>query len=125
VILDKNALSDVADAEPGAVEAFSRAEIVAIPVIVLGEYRFGIARSRRRAEYERWLLESLLYCRVLTIDEETIFAYAAIRSELRDEGKPIPSNDVWIAALCRQHSLPLLSRDNHSDRVRGLQRVGW
>jgi predicted nucleic acid-binding protein len=98
---------------------------IAIPVIVLGEYRFGIARSRRRVEYERWLAESLRLCQILSIDEQTTFAYAAIRSELREAGTPIPSNDAWIAALCRQHALPLLSRDRHFDRVKGIHRVGW
>jgi tRNA(fMet)-specific endonuclease VapC len=125
MILDTNALSGVADAEPGAVREFRRAELIAIPVIVLGEYRFGISRSRRRAEYEKWLAESLSWCAVLDIDEQTTFAYAAIRSELRETGAPIPSNDAWIAALCRQHSLTLLSRDRHFDRVKGLHRVGW
>ena len=37
----------------------------------------------------------------------------------------IPSNDIWIAALCRQHSLPLLSRDRHFDLVPGIRRIGW
>ena len=51
--------------------------------------------------------------------------YAEIIFGLRQKGKPIPTNDLWIAALCRQHSLPLLSRDRHFDQVAGLNRVGW
>ena len=125
MILDTNALSDIAEAEPNAVAVFSSAEIIAIPVIVLGEYRFGIAGSRRRAEYDKWLAASLPSCRVLEIDEQTTFGYAAIRSELRDAGTPIPSNDTWIAALCRQYGLALLSRDRHFDRVKGIHRVSW
>jgi len=39
--------------------------------------------------------------------------------------KPIPTNDLWIAALCRQHSLSLLSRDRHFDLVAGIKRIGW
>ena len=49
--------------------------------------------------------------------------YAAINLELRQTGKPIPTNDLWIAALCRQHDLPLLSRDRHFDAVSGIQIV--
>jgi predicted nucleic acid-binding protein len=63
--------------------------------------------------------------RVLNITEETSIWYAEIRLELKRTGKPIPTNDLWIAALCRQHNLPLLSRDRHFDLVAGLRRIGW
>ena len=62
---------------------------------------------------------------VLDIDEETTHSYAFIGLELKKKGKPIPTNDLWIAALCRQHSFPLLSRDRHFDFVSGLQRIDW
>ncbi len=62
---------------------------------------------------------------VLNIDEETTHSYSAIGLELKKKGKPIPANDLWIAALCRQHSLPLLSRDLHFDVIPGLRRVAW
>ncbi len=62
---------------------------------------------------------------VLDIDEETTHHYAAIGLELKRIGKPIPANDLWIAALCRQHALPLVSRDRHFDLVRGIRRIDW
>jgi len=125
VILDTNALSAVADAQPDAVAELARAQFIAIPVIVLGEFRFGIAQSRRRLEYERWLTASLQDCRILEVSAETATCYAEIRSELKHAGTPIPSNDAWIAALCRQHKVPLLSRDRHFDEVNGIRRLGW
>ena len=125
MILDTNALSAVAEAHPGAVAELAKAQLIAIPVIVLGEFRFGIAQSRRRLEYERWLTATLQACRVLEVSAETATRYAEIRSELRRAGSPIPSNDTWIAALCRQYSLPVLSRDRHFDYVSGIWRVGW
>jgi predicted nucleic acid-binding protein len=64
-------------------------------------------------------------CTVLDVTEQTTHHYAAISVELRQAGKPIPTNDLWIAALCRQHGLPLLSRDRHFDAVPGIQRVDW
>ena len=125
MILDTNALSAAADLEPAALEVIARAEHLAVPVIVLGEYRLGIAQSRRRTEYENWLREWMGTVTVLDIDEETTYHYAAIGLELKRSGKPIPANDLWIAALCRQHSLPLISRDRHFDVVRGLERIDW
>jgi tRNA(fMet)-specific endonuclease VapC len=125
LILDTNALSAAADLDPGALEVVANADHLAVPVIVLGEYRMGIAQSRRRAEYENWLREWIGAVTVLNIDDETTHHYAAIGLELKRSGKPIPANDLWIAALCRQHSLPLLSRDRHFDVVKGLERIDW
>ena len=125
MILDTNALSAFADDSAGAIAAISAASQVAIPVVVLGEYRYGIAHSARARQYGIWLTAFLETCRVLEITIETASEYALIRSELRRLGHPIPANDVWIAALCRQHYLPLLSRDRHFDAVKGLRRQGW
>ena len=125
MILDTNALSAAAEREPSALEVVARAERLAIPVIVLGEYRLGIAQSRHRVSHENWLREWTAAVSVLDIDDDTTHSYAAIGLELKKKGKPIPANDLWIAALCRQYSLPLLSRDRHFDFVSGLRRIAW
>ncbi len=125
MILDTNALSGVAEGTPSLEPVLRQPAEVAVPVIVLGEYRYGIRQSRHRKRYEQWLVDSLRHFRVLPIDEETAIHYAAIRSELKQAGTPIPANDVWIAALCRQHSLPVASLDRHFDLVRGLRRIAW
>jgi tRNA(fMet)-specific endonuclease VapC len=125
VILDTNGLSAVAEGESALEPILRNAAQVAIPVIVLGEYRYGISQSRNRKHYEGWLAEYLPTFRILDVDERTTLSYSAVRTELKRAGTPIPSNDVWIAALCRQHSLPLLSRDQHFDAVAGIRRVEW
>ena len=125
MILDTNALSAAADGEPAVVALLANADQVAVPVIVLGEYRYGIAQSRNRATYANWLKGLINDCLVLDINESTTVDYAEITLELKRNGKPIPTNDIWIAALCRQHSLPLLSRDRHFDLVTGIKRTGW
>lgn len=125
VILDTNGLSAVADGEPALEPILRRASEIAVPVIVLGEYRYGIQQSRDRKRYEQWLTESLPNFRVLDVDEATAISYATVRHELKKAGTPIPSNDAWIAALCRQHAFSLLSRDRHFDLVRGIERIDW
>lgn len=125
MIIDTNALSAAADNDPAAIAILGRAEIMAVPAIVLGEYRYGIAQSRHRATYERWLTGLLRDCLVLDVNEPTTQFYADIAVELRRAGKPIPTNDLWIAAVCRQHAMPLLSRDHHFDLVQGLKRIDW
>jgi tRNA(fMet)-specific endonuclease VapC len=96
-----------------------------LPVIVLGEYRYGLKSSRLRVARESWLDELESTAIVLTITSETSRIYADIRHELRLAGQPIPENDLWIAALARQHGLPVLTNDAHFDQVSGLGRVGW
>ncbi|MBV8843362.1 MAG: type II toxin-antitoxin system VapC family toxin [Bryobacterales bacterium] len=123
MIIDTNSLSAILDGDE-SIKAFLPPR-PSIPVVVLGEFRFGAAQSRKREHYERWLNQNLRYYDVLPVTEETAISYAEIRAELKLTGSPIPSNDVWIAALCRQHSLPLLSRDRHFDRVKDLHRVAW
>jgi tRNA(fMet)-specific endonuclease VapC len=125
MILDTDALSAAADDDPAVIVLLARAEQMAIPVIVLGEYRYGIARSRHRSSYENWLTRLLTDCAVLDVNEPTTHHYAEISHELKAIGKPIPTNDLWIAALCRQHSFPLLSRDRHFDLVAGNRRIDW
>jgi tRNA(fMet)-specific endonuclease VapC len=125
LILDTNALSATADREPAALELVARAERIAVPVIVLGEYRLGIAQSRHYTSYMNWLRNWITAVTVLDIEEETTQHYAAIGLELKKKGRPIPANDLWIAALCRQHSLPVVSRDRHFDLVAGIQRIDW
>jgi len=106
-------------------EEIGKAQEIAIPAVVLGEYLYGIAQSRRRADYERWLKRSLQTCRVLEVSAETAARYSDVRLELKRSGTPIPSNDIWIAAMCRQYALPILSRDEHFDLVKGVRRVPW
>ena len=125
MILDTNALSAMADGDPKLEVAVVRAEELEIPVIVLGEYQYGIAQSRNKDRYQRWLKELIAACRVLNVDESTAKQYALVLAELKHDGRPIPSNDAWISALARQHALPVLSRDEHFDLVRELTRVSW
>jgi predicted nucleic acid-binding protein len=125
VILDTNALSAIAEGVPGVVAQIAGAGSLAVPVIVVGEYQFGIIQSRHRAEYERWLDKFLSACRVLEVGIDTAAQYAEVRFELRRSGTPIPANDAWIAALCRQYAMPILSQDAHFDLVKGVRRRGW
>jgi len=62
---------------------------------------------------------------VLPCDRATADWYASIRDELKRKGRPIPENDLWIAALARQHKLEIVSNDPHFDNLRGIRRIGW
>ena len=125
MILDTNGLSALADGDLTLEPILRQATGIALPAIVLGEYRYGIRQSRNRVRYEQWLAEAISSYQVLTVDEGTAEYYAEVREELKRKARPIPANDLWIAALSRQHRLPILSRDQHFDFVPGLKRIGW
>ena len=125
MILDTNALSAFVDGDAGVGAILRTQARAAIPVILLGEFRYGIAESRHRKAYESWLDSQLRNFDVLAITDQTTIAYAALRVALRRSGRPIPANDAWIAALALQHRLPILSRDAHFDVVAGVQRTSW
>ena len=125
MILDTNALSAFVDGDTGVGAVLRRQPRAAIPVIVLGEFRYGIAESRHRAAYEAWLDSQLSHFDILAITDETTIAYATLRVALKRSGRPIPANDAWIAALALQHRLPILSRDQHFDVVPDLERKSW
>lgn len=123
--LDANALSALAEGDPTLERVIAGERALCLPVIVLGEYTFGIRQSRERVRYERWLGNRLHVFVMLNVDLETAREYAQIRSELNAVGRPIPTNDLWIAALARQHALPLVSRDRHFHSVPKLRVLTW
>ena len=125
MILDTNAVSAVFNGEPTIRDVLSSEPRHHLPVPVLGEYRYGLKRSRQRKRLALLIDTLVLESIVLALDEQTSTAYADVRDELRRVGRPIPENDVWIAALARQHELPVVSRDRHFDAVRGVERLSW
>lgn len=125
MILDTNAVSALFAGDV-ALEALLAAEpLHHLPVIVIGEYRFGIGRSARGAELDALLEQLVGESIVLAVDLQTTFHYAIVRENLRRAGRPIPENDVWIAALARQYQQRIVSRDQHFDAVDPSLRVTW
>lgn len=125
MIADTNAVSDFLAGDPMVRSVLRRAFELRLPVVVLGEYRFGIKNSRERRRLLTELREFVRDCTVLLIDEETAEHYADIREELRRAGTPIPEADLWIASLARQHDPDIASKDAHFDLVDGIRRIGW
>jgi len=92
-----------------------RSETVAVPAIVLGELHSGFRQGTRLAENTAQLAQFLSKpsVRVLDVTEETALRYAEVDVFLRKKGRPIPRNDVWIAAVALEHGLQLLTLDEH------------
>lgn len=125
MIVDTNALSAFAERNQAVGESLINSDGPYLPVVVIGEYRFGLLSSRAREKRLAWLAELMQQWTVLEISKETAVHYAELRLQLKDAATPIPSNDTWIAALARQHGLRVLSNDSHFDLISGIQRVSF
>ncbi len=125
MILDTNAVSSLLEGDPALEALLAREPRHELPVIVIGEYRYGLARSKRRRSLLPLFNELIRESTVLAISLETAAAYAVVREALRAQGTPIPENDVWISALAIEHGLEIVSRDRDFDQVAGLRRRSW
>ena len=125
MILDTNALSAFADADRDLLKVLPSDRPWALPVVVIGEYRYGLRGSTQRTAREQWLNSLLTTIIVLPIVESTTAHYAKVRHELKTANRRRPPNDSWIAALALDHKLPVLTRDSHFDHVSGVIRKTW
>ena len=125
VALDTNRYVDLCKGVVETVTLLEEAEDVVLPFVVLGELRAGFALGRRQVENERTLRRFLLKdgVHVLFADDQTTHHYAAVFRQLRKQGTPIPTNDMWLAALVLQHNLVLHARDTHFDHLPQVVRV--
>lgn len=125
MILDTNAVSAVLAGDPKVGEVLASRDRHELPAVVIGEYLFGLARSKFRKKLAVLLADLVAESVVLPTDEMTARAYATVREQLRRKGRPIPENDVWIGALALQHGLEVVSRDAHFDEIAGIRRRSW
>ena len=126
IAIDSNRYSDLRRGRPEVVEFLSQVAEIHVPLIVLAEQRAGFAAGTRREESERLLNLFLNQAGTFVVlpDQQTTFLYADLFAYLKARGTPIPTNDLWIAALAVQHSLVLFDRDSDFDRLPQLARVG-
>lgn len=124
VMLDTNRYVDFCRGDADVQAVVRSADSICLPFVVLAElragFRCGTAGRRNEAVLTRFLASPRVS--VLFPDEQTTHAYAGLFAQLRTQGTPIPTNDLWIAALAVQHDLLLCSRDAHFDHLPQLAR---
>lgn len=123
--LDTNTYSAFLAGKAAAVKRISQAEHIWLPAPVLGELRAGFAKGSKAAANELLLQEFLTsqHVHVIAIDEAVTRCYAKIFDQLRKDGSPIPTNDLWIAACVMHVGFPLYSLDAHFKSVRGIDLI--
>ena len=126
ILIDSNRFIDFCAGVEEVVDTFEQAAILVIPFIVLAEIRVGAQFAKRGENQVRALSELLNQPGVRTVHstDGTAHHYASIFAQLRRKGTPIPTNDIWIAALALEHNLILYTRDAHFENIPSVPRVG-
>jgi tRNA(fMet)-specific endonuclease VapC len=101
------------------------AESVFVPSIAVGELYYGANKSDRMQENMEQVKRLVSISIILNCDADTGYKYGAVKNQLRRDGKPVPENDIWIAALALQHDLTLATRDKHFEAIKGLKVETW
>ena len=123
LLVDTSVVVDLFEGDQTVAMVLGQYTPVYVPVVVLAELLSGARRSQRVAENVERIEVFAAKNQVLPCDSTTADHYADIANQLRARGKPIPQNDMWIAAVARQHGLPVASRDGHFDEVEALVRI--
>lgn len=124
-LLDTNIIVGWLKGETSIANKIDKAKEIYIPVIVLGELYYGALYSTQIEKNIQQITTVTLNYNILSIDEETTNAYGNIKAALRKKGKPIPENDIWIAAIALRHELVLVTRDKHFKEIDSLKTKSW
>ncbi len=123
-LLDTNIVIAVLNKET-AVERQLVGKTIFLGTIILGELYYGARKSARSKENLAKIETLVAGYPLLDCTKQTAEQYGPLKNELETKGRLIPENDLWIAALAKQHSLTLVTRDEHFKRVDGLQVESW
>ncbi len=122
LLLDSNAYSHLKRGHPRVAELVRMAEEVLLSAVVIGELFYGFRKGSRTEQNVRELYAFLdsPYVTFVPVSLVTADRYARITTSLRAKGRPIPSNDIWIAAHAMETGADLISSDRHFEEVDGL-----
>jgi tRNA(fMet)-specific endonuclease VapC len=124
-LLDTNIVIALFGNDATVVAEIKKARTIYLPAIVVGELYYGALNSSKPKQNSLKIDELLNEVSVLNCDTETGKFYGRIKKELKDIGKPIPENDIWIIALAKQHNIKVVSRDVHFENVANLKLEKW
>jgi len=124
VLLDTNVVIAIFSGEKAVSQRITESEVF-VSSTVLGELHYGARKSAHAAANQARIEEFASSVPVLNCDAATARHYGEIKHHLRSKGRPIPENDIWIAAAATQYGLSLATRDDHFKEVDGLRIESW
>ncbi|GGG91369.1 nucleic acid-binding protein [Parapedobacter pyrenivorans] len=125
IILDTNIVIELFKGNPDIIKQLGDLPLVKVPSIVLGELLLGAYRSSNPNKHLSQINGFLKKCELIGTNANTADAYALVKTDLLNKGKPIPENDIWIAAIAKQYNLTLVTSDAHFRQIEGLVIENW
>jgi tRNA(fMet)-specific endonuclease VapC len=125
ILLDTNIVTAWLKGEQIIAEKIDKAKEVYLPVTVIGELFYGALYSTRVQKNIADIERLIKQYNVLLIDEGVAATYGRLKAELRKKGKPIPENDIWIAAIAVHNNLSLATRDKHFREIKEVKTKSW
>lgn len=124
-LLDTNIIIALFGKDANVLRELADASDIFVPAIVLGELFYGAAKSNQTESNNARIEEFAAAVAVVACDASIAREYGRIKNDLRAKGRPLPENDIWIAAIASRYGLTLVSRDRHFDEVNGLSVAMW
>lgn len=124
-LLDTNIIVAILNGELEIQSRLEPSNTIFIPSIAVGELCYGAHKSARTQSNLERVDELIVKSTVLECDAETAKQYGELKNNLRLKGRPLPENDIWIAAIALQHQLTLVTRDAHFQEIETMQTVAW
>ncbi len=124
-LLDTNVLIAYFAGDRNVLQKLKAARTIYVSITALGELYYGAKKSSRVEENLDRIKLLLQGCAILQEDMNTADIYGEIKNQKRKKGRPIPDNDLWIAAMAKQHGLTLVTRDAHFCEVENLRLESW
>ena len=123
-LLDTNIIIAFYDKDPKVLEQIANPKIY-VPSVVIGELLYGAEKSKKKSSNQNRIFDLVKEVTVLPVTADTSEHYAVIKNQLREQGKPIPENDIWIAAIAMEYDITLATRDKHFNNIDKIKLEAW
>ena len=124
-LFDTNIVIALFDSDKEILKNLKKANHILLPSIVVGELFYGAYNSNLQEKNLKKIIDFCTEVQILSCDYLTATLYGSIKKELKEIGKPIPENEIWISAISIQNNIPLVSRDKHLTYIQNLKLINW
>ena len=124
-LLDTNVIIAFLEGDEAVLSNLEQAPEVFVPAVALGELFFGAAKSGRPSENADRVERFAAGRTIIPCDLDVAREYGRLKQDLKERGRPLPENDIWIAAMPKHHEMVLVTRDRHFQAVQDLHTADW
>ena len=125
ILLDTSIIIEVLNGNKKIADKLNDLKEFSISSVVLGELFVGINRVANKQKHFKILNDFINLSTIVDVDKDTAVCYGELMASLYKKGKPIPTNDIWIAAIAKQHDFTLITQDKHFKEIGDIRIKFW